>query len=121
MEYSELASRLSSTLPVVNLRKLLQDYVRQAKNAYSICIFEVLCWAASEERASMDLTASADDILTHQSPPDIVIPFMMQVEIGFRTQIEQFRMTPNQTRVIIIFFKSLHNNLFLNIYIFVCI
>jgi hypothetical protein len=80
--------------PVTNLKKLLENYVRQATNAYPVCVFEVLCWAASEERASMD-SATADDIFTQkQSSPDIVIPFMMQIDIGFRTQIEQTRIAP---------------------------
>lgn len=88
---------MQRTLPVSSLRKLLQDYVRQAKISYPVCVFETLCWAASEERLSMDMSSAPDDIFTQQSPPDIVIPFVMQIEIGFRTQVEQYRVAPLPT------------------------
>jgi hypothetical protein len=85
--------------PVTNLKKLLENYVRQATNPYPVCVFEVLCWAASEERPSMSSSdATPDDIFTQkQSSPDIVIPFLMQIDIGLRTQVEQFRLAPLQT------------------------
>jgi hypothetical protein len=94
-------SDMAGTLPVRNLKKLLEDYVRQATNAYPVCVFEVLCWAAYEERLSMDSNSTAanaaDDIFTQQqSSPDIVIPFMMQIDIGLQTQVEQFRLAPLQ-------------------------
>lgn len=93
-------SEMAGAPPVRNLKKLLEDYVRQATNAYPVCVFEVLCWAAFEERLSMDSSTAAnaaDDIFTQQqSSPDIVIPFMMQIDIGLLTQVEQYRLTPLQ-------------------------
>jgi hypothetical protein len=94
-------SEMAGALPVRNLKKLLEDYVRQASNAYPVCVFEVLCWAAFEERLSMDSNSTsptaAEDIFTQQqSSPDIVIPFMMQIDIGLRTQVEQYRLAPLQ-------------------------
>lgn len=92
-------SDMQRALPVMNLKKLLEDYVRQATNSYPICVFEVLCWAAFEDRLSMDSNSfTTEDVFTQQqAQPDIVIPFMMQIDIGLRTQVEQYRITPIQT------------------------
>eukprot|EP00602_Paraphysomonas_sp_CaronLab_P007341 CAMPEP_0185034502 /NCGR_PEP_ID=MMETSP1103-20130426/24456_1 /TAXON_ID=36769 /ORGANISM="Paraphysomonas bandaiensis, Strain Caron Lab Isolate" /LENGTH=1089 /DNA_ID=CAMNT_0027571189 /DNA_START=131 /DNA_END=3400 /DNA_ORIENTATION=+ len=100
-------SGIQKSLPVTSLRKLLQDYVRQANNTYNVCVFEVLCWAASEEptspsssspRASGSFESDDPSTLLHsQSSPDIVIPFVMQIEIGFKAQLERFKHAPMET------------------------
>ena len=90
---------MQRTLPVVFQRKLLQDFVRQADNAYNVCVFEILGWTATEENQRMSIERSQSlserdsmsEILMQQIPPDIIIPFVMQVEIGVRAQIEHFR------------------------------
>lgn len=90
---------MEKALPVTNLRKLLQDYVRQAKSVYPVCVFEVLCWAAPDEstsgRNSVSLDGEEDPshLLSQQSSPDIVIPFVMQIEIGVKAQLAHFKRT----------------------------
>lgn len=94
-------SHMDKALPVTNLRKLLQDYVRQAKNVFPVCVFEVLCWAAADEAPSgaRDSTSSDDPskLLSQQASPDIVIPFVMQVEIGVNAQLAYHRSLPVAT------------------------
>jgi hypothetical protein len=91
-------ANMEKALPVTNLRKLLQDYVRQAKNVYPVCVFEVLCWAAPEDSTSGRNSLSLDEndpshLLSQQSSPDIVIPFVMQIEIGVNAQLAHFKNT----------------------------
>ena len=96
---------MEKALPVTSLKKLLQDYVRQAKNKCSVCVFEVLCWAAADEStssSSRDSTGSREEndpshLLSQQASPDIVIPFMMQIEIGINAQIAHHRQVPMPT------------------------
>lgn len=86
---------LRGALPVVFQRKLLQDFIRQAENPYNVCVFEMLGWSVNEssQRSSIERSSSSDmDLTQEDTSNDIVaIPFIMQVEIGVRTQLESFR------------------------------
>lgn len=92
---------MQECLPVKNLRQLLHNYVRQATQKYSFPVFECLCWAAyaeeSAKKKASPTDASANDmnVFNQKSSHDIIIPFLMQVQLGLFAQLEQFREKPS--------------------------
>ena len=90
-----------------NLRQLLHNYVRQATQKFPFAVFECLCWAADDEEDDSthkkkpttspidDSSANDMNVFNQKNTPDIIIPFMMQVQLGLLAQLEQFREKPS--------------------------
>jgi hypothetical protein len=78
--------------------------VRQATQVLPVCVFECLCWAAggnqpnngSPSRNSM-LIDDRNSFETANASPDILIPFMLQVEIGLEAQIAYAKNNPKKS------------------------
>jgi hypothetical protein len=87
-------------LPVSNLRQLLHNYVRQATQKSPFSVYECLCWAAypeesSKKNQSSDDSANDMNVFNQKCSHDIIIPFVMQVQLGLHAQLEQFREKPS--------------------------
>ena len=80
---------------------LLHNFVRQAKQKYSFSVFECLCWAADDDEASKKKSSGSDgaddlNVFNQKNTPDIIIPFVTQVQIGFHAYLEYFRDQPSK-------------------------
>lgn len=71
--------------------------MRQATQRTPLAVYECLCWAAFEEESSTKTASAQDnmDMFNQKSTPHIIIPFVMQVQLGLLAQLEQFRDKPS--------------------------
>lgn len=79
------AAAISTPLPVICQRSLLEGFVRQASQVLNVCIFECLCWS---DNSGSELTGNGG---LNNIEPNIRVPFVSHLDIGVFAQAEMFR------------------------------
>lgn len=82
-EREQRERRLGGTLPALLQRDALEDFLRFADQVYPVTMWQCLCWSTRSEAGTAGVV--------NYGAPDMVVPFVVSVEIGLFCQAERFR------------------------------